>query len=150
MCPEVNTAFTPLSYMLPMCNALIERQYYISSGSLNLNHQQFCPRMNRLRAVFLFHKSFIIPSVILTIFLGLYSWFINDEFAIQSFGFGYMVTPLFMQFFKFEFRNKGLYYFYFNLGISRIDLWVSNIVFSLTGGLVISIITWIIYLSIAS
>lgn len=102
--------------------------------------------MNKFRVVFFFHKSFIIPSIILTIFLGLYSWFINDDFAVQSFGIGYIVTPLFMQFFKYEFRNKSLYYFYFNLGLSRVNLWISNIIFSLTGGIIISLLTWIVYL----
>ena len=106
--------------------------------------------MNRLGALFNFHRSFIIPSVILTIFLGLYSSFINDAFAIQSFGIGYLVTPLFMQFFKYEFRNKGLYYFYFNLEISRVELWVSNFIFSLAGGILMSILAWIIYMLIVS
>lgn len=44
-----------------------------------------------------FHKRFIIPSLVLTVLVGVYSWAISDDFAVQSFGFGYLVTPLLLQ-----------------------------------------------------
>jgi len=39
-----------------------------------------------------------------------------------------------MQYFIYELRNKGVYYFYFNLGISKIQLWVSTRILLLFDG----------------
>jgi hypothetical protein len=106
--------------------------------------------MNRVRTLLFFHNGFIIPSLVFTCLIGVYSCATTDDFAVQSFGFGYLVTPLLLQLIVFEYRAKGEYYFYFNLGISRKDLWISNFILSLLGAILISLITWSLYTLIAS
>jgi hypothetical protein len=106
--------------------------------------------MNRVRTLLFFHKRFIIPSLALTVLIGVYSCAISDDFAVQSFGLGYLITPLLLHLIVFEYRAKGEYYFYFNLGISRKDLWISNFILSLLGAILISLITWSLYMLIAS
>jgi hypothetical protein len=106
--------------------------------------------MNRVRTLLFFHKRFIIPALVLTSLTGAYSWASSDSFSVQSFGLGYLVTPLLLQLIVFEYSYKGEYYFYFNLGISRKDLWISNFILSLLGAILISLITWSLYTLIVS
>jgi len=101
--------------------------------------------MQKLKAYFLFHTSLFGASIAISIFIGLYYMWQSQEFSITTIGFAYLFTPLLMQYFFYELRNKGVYYFYFNLGISKVQLWASTIVFNLIIAGLITFISWLGY-----
>ena len=101
--------------------------------------------MLKIKAIILFHKKLAVPSLAFSLLIGLYSIFMNDQVNIAAFGMPYLLLPSLMQYFIYEIKNKDEYFFYHNIGLSKIYLWVSTLIISLLGAIFISIITWIVY-----
>lgn len=58
----------------------------------------------------------------------------SNEISLFSFGAAagtYFISSLVFQFFLYEIKNSNEYYFYFNLGLNKYILWISNLIFSL-------------------
>jgi len=94
--------------------------------------------MRIVRSVFLFYRKLIIPSLVLSILIGMMK-VINSDIK-SSIGFAYIFIPLLFHYYIYEKRNKNEYYFYYNVGLSKIALWVSTFVISLFIGLIIMMI----------
>ncbi len=99
----------------------------------------------KIRAFLLFHSSLFGASLAISIFIGLYYMWKSQEFSITTIGFAYLFTPLLMQYFIYELRNKGVYYFYYNLGINKVQLWTSTIVLNIVIAGLITLISWLGY-----
>jgi len=81
--------------------------------------------ISKLRHIFLFQRKFLLPAVVISLFLGAVGASANDESVITNAGLSYLlVLPLF-QFFVYELRYPNEYYFYHNLGISKVMLWAA-------------------------
>lgn len=105
--------------------------------------------MQKVKVYFLFHSRLFGASIAISIFIGLYYMWRSQEFSTTTIGVAYLFTPLLMQYFIYELRNKGVYYFYYNLGISKVQLWTSTIIFNLIIAGLITFISWLGYTLIA-
>lgn len=95
--------------------------------------------MRIFKAVLIFYQKLIIPTLGLSGSLGLIEFKLTGEFSLKTFGISYILFGLLFHYFIYEVRNSNEYYFYYNLGLSRLSLWIITFVMSLAIGLTISI-----------
>jgi|JI10StandDraft_1071094.scaffolds.fasta_scaffold71768_3 hypothetical protein len=88
--------------------------------------------MTILKAIYYFHLKLFIPSLILGIIAGSLGWMEHDHFSIQKMAFGYWITSLLFHLFIYEVDRKKEYIFYYNLGLSKLVLWISTFVIGLS------------------
>jgi len=98
--------------------------------------------MKIIISLLIFYKKLIIPSFLMALLSGFaYKYVLiatgNTDFdAIPLFSSGaaagaYFIFSLVFQFFIYEIKNANEYYFYYNLGLNKNILWISNLIFSL-------------------
>lgn len=88
------------------------------------------------KAILIFYQKLIIPTLILSGLLGFAGLGINGAFSLASVGVSYIFTGPLFHFFIYEIRNYNEYYFYYNLGLSRISLWVITIILNFVIGFI--------------
>ena len=93
-----------------------------------------------LYSLWLFHKKLFVPSISFAILFGSFSIYVNSNFTLVGVGVSYLFLSLFFHYFIYEIRNINDYYFYYNLGLSKIILWISTLIFSLIIGIAIIIL----------
>lgn len=92
--------------------------------------------------LFIFYKKLIIPSLLMALMSGFaYKYVLiglgkTDMDLIPLFSSGaaasaYLIFSLSFQFFIYDVRNPNEYYFYYNIGLNKYILWISNLIFSL-------------------
>ncbi|TAJ11958.1 hypothetical protein DMA11_14750 [Marinilabiliaceae bacterium JC017] len=91
-------------------------------------------QMQTIRSIFIFYKKLIIPSLMISLLLGLSGMAITHEFSLGFVGFSYIFFASLFHYFIYEIRNRNEYYFYFNMGLSRIVLWVLSSTISIIIG----------------
>ncbi len=106
--------------------------------------------MSKIRAYWEFYKKLIVPSLALSVLFGLYNMYMNGSFLVTSIGLAYIFVPLLMHYFTYEIKNRNEYYFYHNLGLDRISLWISTFIISLVIAILLTIILWLCYMLIVS
>jgi len=84
--------------------------------------------------IFLFQKPLLINAGVISIILG---FIVGGEF--KSIGILFFFMILIMHFLNYEIRHKQEYYYYYNLGLSKLTLWVSTLFIGLIS-LIISVI----------
>ncbi|MGY0035203.1 hypothetical protein [Pedobacter sp. NJ-S-72] len=90
--------------------------------------------MRRIKALWFFYRKLLIPSFGMSILISLFGMPLKNIYA--GIGISFMIiTPLF-HYFIYEVNNSGEYYFYYNLGLSKIVLWANTIVTSAVIGLI--------------
>lgn len=94
--------------------------------------------MNIFIALWIFYKKLILPSLAVSALLATFEF--EPDRIIQGTGMAYVVlTPVF-QYLLYDLTNSNQYYFYYNLGISKILLWISTIIYSLIIGLILMLV----------
>lgn len=100
--------------------------------------------MRLLIAILIFYKKLVLPSVLLSTLLAFSIRYVGamlpslpeDDilplFSAKTFAFAYICFSLVFQFFIYEIRYSNEYYFYYNMGINKLSLWISNILISCT------------------
>ena len=84
--------------------------------------------MRELTGVWFFYQKLMIPSIAISLFLSFFQMPFTD--LNVGIGISYMfVTPVF-HYFTYEIKNPNEYYFYFNLGLSKIFLWSCTLLIS--------------------
>lgn len=73
-------------------------------------------------------------SYMLSIVIGQYG---EGKIAI---GFAFLIIAPFVHFFVYEVKNKNEYYFYYNLGLSKIKLWLSTFLIAFINIILLSLI----------
>jgi len=86
--------------------------------------------MRIITGIWLFYKKLIVPSIVMAIFIGSTSLITSDSVSIHVIGFSYLIFALFFHFVVYEIRNPNEYYFYYNLGLSKLILWISTLILS--------------------
>lgn len=89
--------------------------------------------MREVKGVFFFYQKLIMPSVAVSLLLSLFLL----PYANLNVGIGasyIVVTPAF-HYFTYEIKHHREYYFYFNLGLSKIVLWSCTLLISSILGL---------------
>jgi hypothetical protein len=97
--------------------------------------------MRIINAIWLFYKKLIISSLSFSIIIALLGGFLLETgLLLKGIGLAYIfIAPLF-HFFIYELRNENEYYFYYNLGLSKIVLWISTVLISLSIGLILMLL----------
>lgn len=92
--------------------------------------------MRLLSALWLFYRKLIIPSLAVAVLLSiLMSGFVK---LFTGVGISFIfITPAF-HYILYDLGNTTEYYFYYNLGLSKLVLWVNTIAVSLLAGLLIA------------
>lgn len=96
--------------------------------------------MRILSGIFHFYRKLVIPSLTLSLLLGLSVSTASGSFSLRGVGSAYIFFPLVFHYFIYEVRNKEEYYFYHNLGLSKIVLWSATFVISLLIGLILIVL----------
>jgi len=96
--------------------------------------------MRTLKAILIFYQKLITPTLILSGLLGIIGLGITGEFSLKAIGISYIFLGLLFHYFIYEVRNSNEYYFYYNLGLSRLSLWIITFVLSLIIGLTLIIL----------
>ena len=102
--------------------------------------------MRTLKVILIFYKKLIVPTLLISIVSGL-GWLMTYGKEVAQIGFGLtyvFIAPL-MHYFIYEVKYSNEYYFYYNLGITKLTLWVSTLILSIIIALT-SIILWTSYM----
>jgi len=91
--------------------------------------------MRITNGLWVFYKKLIIPSSALSVCLGLMMG--TGMKIISMAGFSYIFLTPFFHLMIYDLTNPKEYYFYHNLGLSKLMLWVATIASSLIAGLML-------------
>ena len=84
-------------------------------------------------SIWMFYKKLIIPTLSMSAMTGFLT-FMNSNSLPLAWRWSWLsfitLTPFF-QYFIYEVRNPNEYYFYLNMGISKLVLWISTLILSL-------------------
>lgn len=89
-----------------------------------------------LKNILLFQKKIFFLSYMLSFVFGVYLLY-GDA---KTVGFCFLVVAPIVQYFIYEIKDKNEYYYYFNVGLSRIQLWISTIVIGFINLLILSLL----------
>lgn len=92
--------------------------------------------MRILKAILIFYQKLIVPTLILSGLIGLMGLALFGEFSLKTIGISYIFLGLLFHYFIYEVRNSNEYYFYYNMGLSRLSLWIITFGLSLVIGLI--------------
>ena len=91
--------------------------------------------------ILLFYKRLIIPSLLFSIIFGSLSYLNPYQFSLKhAIGLAYIFMSPFMHYLIYDVINKNEYYFYYNLGLSRLTLWIASLTISLLIGIILMIL----------
>jgi hypothetical protein len=82
--------------------------------------------------IWTFYRKLIVPALSASISIGFLVFLTNGSLSTASkiTGFCYLIfTPVF-HFFNYEIVHPNEYYFYYNMGISKLALWLSTLILS--------------------
>ncbi|CAM4097716.1 hypothetical protein SAMN06265348_103478 [Pedobacter westerhofensis] len=85
-----------------------------------------------------FYQKIILPSVVFSVMLSLMFQKYVDFFT--GAGISFMILLPVMQYLTYEIRKPGEYFFYYNLGLSKLILWITTISISAVSGISIALI----------
>jgi len=91
--------------------------------------------MRLVKNIFLFQQKIFFISYTLAIVLG----FIFGGY-LKSIGISFLFVSPFVHLFVYEVKNKNEYYYYYNLGLSKIVLWSSTIIIALINLVILFVI----------
>ena len=96
--------------------------------------------MQIVKAIFLFYRKLIIPSLVFSLFIGFIGLKTEGLNFLNTVGISFIFSGLLFHYFIYEVWNNKEYYFYFNLGLSRYILWLITFIFHLSIGLTIILV----------
>lgn len=99
--------------------------------------------MRIIISILFFYKKLVVPSLIVAIALGFLGGISTGEFSLKTFGISYFLMSMCFHYIIYEKRNRGEYYFYYNMGLSKYLLWGTTLFLSLIFGLIL-VIVWVI------
>jgi hypothetical protein len=83
--------------------------------------------MNYIQGFLFFYRKLLLPSLLFSLAIAFVGFVFTGIFSFTTVSIGYfLLTPLF-QYFIYELRNPNEYFFYNNLGLSRLRLWVMSL-----------------------
>lgn len=88
--------------------------------------------MQYLSAIWIFYRKLILPSLSVSILLSLFM--MDLPMLVSGVGIAYIFIAPVYHYFTYDFTNPHQYYFYYNLGFSKIHLWLISIIINLVIG----------------
>lgn len=100
--------------------------------------------LRKFKGLFLFYKCAIVPSLLVAIAVTMLGMKFTDGFDFSLTGKAYFFMSLLWLYFKFQVRFPEEYYFYYNLGLGKLELWsFSGMVGLFIGYLISSSVLWL-------
>ena len=96
--------------------------------------------MRIIKAILIFYQRLIVPALFLSGLLSLLGGAVSGGFSFQALGFSYIITAPLFHYFIYEIGNSNEYYFYYNMGLSRLVLWIATLALSIIIGLIFILI----------
>lgn len=94
--------------------------------------------MRIINALWIFYKKLILPSIVVSALLATFYFKLGE--IIKGTGMAYVfLTPVF-HYLLYDLTSPKEYFFYYNMGISKLFLWINSIVVSLTIGIILMLI----------
>jgi len=87
--------------------------------------------IRKTQVIWLFYRKLIVPAVVTTILISLFSIPVNGSYSNTATAVGYIFATFFFQYFIYEVKNPNEYYFYYNLGFTKLSLWSYNLIIGL-------------------
>jgi len=88
--------------------------------------------MRIIKNILLFQKKIFFISYAISILIGIFF-----GGGLKTIGLSFICIAPFTQYFFYEAKHKNQYYYYYNLGISRLILWGSTFVIGLVNVLIL-------------
>jgi hypothetical protein len=92
--------------------------------------------MRIVKAIVIFYQKLIVPTLIFSGLLGLTAGALSGEYSLKFMGASYIFSAPLFHYFICEVRDDNEYYFYYNLGLSKLILWMISMGLSLVIGLI--------------
>jgi hypothetical protein len=92
---------------------------------INLIHFILSPCMLTIRLIFSFYRSFVLAAWLITLLCMIITYTNESSLISTLFWFKVLTSALFLYFLNTYKSNE--YYYYKNLGISKLKLWISSI-----------------------
>lgn len=94
-----------------------------------------------LKAIWLFQRKLILASIAISIVITfLLSVLIPTNNFIQKIGISYIFVLPLVHFYTYELRNSNEYYFYYNLGLSKLNLWIITVATAIVINIILSLV----------
>lgn len=87
--------------------------------------------MKQISKMILFYRRIFWVSFIISAIPGIFGLALLGGFSLQGMGIAYLIIAPAVHFYIYEIRSPQEYYFYYNLGLSKLKLWVSSVLISL-------------------
>jgi hypothetical protein len=84
--------------------------------------------MRTFKGLWIFYRKLMYPSAALSICLGLLA--MKGMAVVGASFFAYVFLAPMFHYFTYEVNNPNEYYFYYNLGLSKVNLWINTIAWS--------------------
>ena len=82
--------------------------------------------MQKIRAFWHFYLKVFIPCMAFAVIAGLFVSGINETRTLSLIAVSYFLFSPFFQYMIYDFRKRNEYFFYQNIGLSKLFLWVSS------------------------
>lgn len=99
--------------------------------------------MRILISLLIFYKKLVVPSLVVAMALGFPEWQKTEVFPIGTVVISYILLSLAFHYLIYEKRNSNEYYFYYNMGLSKLVLWGASLFVSSFIGLIV-VTLWVI------
>jgi len=96
--------------------------------------------MNKLLTLLIYYKKLVIPILVVSILIAFIFIPVIGAFELNIMALAYIFASPLLQYFIYDVSNPDEYYFYYNLGHSKLSLWLSVNIMSLFIGISIIII----------
>jgi hypothetical protein len=90
--------------------------------------------------LWIFYRKLLAPALVMSILAGLLGLAVSDSVSLRPIGIAFVFFAPFFHFAIYEIRNPNEYYFYYNLGLSKLVLWISTVLISFGIGLILIVI----------
>lgn len=98
-------------------------------------------KMRIAKGIWLFYRKLILSALIISLaFAFLVALLTGSNFSFNFVGIAYIFFAPLFHYFIYEVRNVNEYYFYHNIGLSRLSLWISTLAISIGIGLIFLIV----------
>jgi hypothetical protein len=92
--------------------------------------------MRIFKAILIFYQKIFFPTLIFSGLLGLLIFGLTEELSLKAIGSAYILSGFLFHYFMYEIRSANEYYFYYNMGLSRLSLWIGTFILNLAIGFI--------------
>lgn len=94
--------------------------------------------MRIVNVLWVFYKKLILPSIVVSALLASFYFKLGE--IVKGTGMAYIFLAPVFHYLLYDFTSPKEYYFYYNMGLSKVALWVNTILMSLIISVVLMLI----------